>query len=514
MHEQKSSLSLLGRLWEKTREHASNAAIGGGILVLTGFTPEHWVAELMHAVPERVRAFWPSYLDGRLLVLTAGVVIVVGDLIWRRHRGSALAPSPMLGISATERIGVAASKPRDNRELNDKPSIAILPFANFSDDKDQDYFADGISEDIITDLSKISGLMVISRNSTFTYKGKAIDAKQIGRDLGVRYVLEGSVRKADNRVRITGQLIDAATGGHLWAERYDRHLTDIFEIQDDVTRRIVDALKVTLSPAEDARLADSGTHNIDAYDLFLRGREFLLGDNKNRETFEQSLKLFTKALEIAPDYSQAYAGLSWAYNFDYANRWSDDPDNALQLAKYNAELAIQKDPNEPLSHFVASLAAMFGRDLDRAKSEADTALSLNPNFALAYANLGTIFTYSGQPLAAIPVIERAMRLDPAWSQQYLHFLGTAYLLAGKYETAAALLRQRVLLVPRTDLTRAILASALGHLGEIDEAGRVWRELKEINPKYSFSEHFARQPFKRKEDLQRIADGLAKAGLPT
>ena len=231
------------------------------------------------------------------------------------------------------------------------PSIAVLPFTNMSGNADQEYFSDGISEDIITDLSKIAGLMVISRNSTFTYKGKAIDAKQVGRDLGVTYVLEGSVRKAGNRVRITGQLIDAVTGGHLWAERYDRDLTDIFEIQDDVTRRIVDALKVTLSPAENARLADSGTHNIDAYDYFLRGREFLLGENKNREKFEQSLKLFTTALELDPNYSQAYAGLSWAYIFDYFNRWSDNPDNSLQLAKCNAEQAIQKDPNEPYARF-------------------------------------------------------------------------------------------------------------------------------------------------------------------
>jgi len=412
-------------------------------------------------------------------------------------------------VAAAKRSATANPEPRI-----EMPSIAVLPFTNMSGDADQEYFSDGISEDIITDLSKISGLMVISRNSTFTYKGKAIDAKQVGRDLGVRYVLEGSVRKAGNRVRITGQLIDAVTGGHLWAERYDRDLTDIFEIQDDVTRRIVDALKVTLSPAENARLADSGTHNIDAYDYFLRGREFLLGQNKNRDKFEQSLKLFTRALELDPNYSQAYAGLSWAHIFDYFNRWSDNPDNSLQVAKHNAEQAVQKDPNEPLARFAASLAAMFGKDLDRAKSEADIALSLNPNFALAYANLGTICAYSGQALAAITAIERAMRLDPAWSQQYLHFLGTAYLLAGKYETAAALLRQRVLLVPGTDFTRAILASALGHLGEIDEARRIWRELKEINPKYSFSEHFARQPFKREEDVRRIAEGLAKAGLPT
>jgi len=421
--------------------------------------------------------------------------------IWTWH------PDKM--VATAQRYNTVNSEP--NIET---PSIAVLPFTNMSGDADQEYFSDGISEDIITDLSKISGLMVISRNSTFTYKGKAIDAKQVGRDLGVRYVLEGSVRKAGNRVRITGQLIDAVTGGHLWAERYDRDLTDIFEIQDDVTRRIVDALKVTLSPAENARLADSGTHNIDAYDYFLRGREFLLGENKNCEKFEQSLKLLTRALELDPNYSQAYAGLSWAYMFDYFNRWSDNPDNSLQLAKHNAEQAIQKDPNEPLARFAASLAAMFEKDLDRAKSEADIALSLNPNFALAYNNLGVIRAYSGQPLAAITAIERAMRLDPAWSQQYLHFLGTAYLLAGKYETAAALLRQRVLLVPGTDFTRAVLASALGHLGEVDEARRIWRELQEINPRYSFSEHFARQPFKREEDVRRIAEGLAKAGLST
>ena len=421
--------------------------------------------------------------------------------IWRWHPDKMAAPA--------QRYNTVNSEP--NIET---PSIAVLPFTNMSGDADQEYFSDGISEDIITDLSKISGLMVISRNSTFTYKGKAIDAKQVGRDLGVRYVLEGSVRKAGNRVRITGQLIDAVTGGHLWAERYDRDLTDIFEIQDDVTRRIVDALKVTLSPAENARLADSGTHNIDAYDYFLRGREFLLGENKNCEKFEQSLKLLTRALELDPNYSQAYAGLSWAYMFDYFNRWSDNPDNSLQLAKHNAEKAIQKDPNEPLARFAASLAAMFEKDLDRAKSEADIALSLNPNFALAYNNLGVIRAYSGQPLAAITAIERAMRLDPAWSQQYLHFLGTAYLLAGKYETAAALLRQRVLLVPGTDFTRAVLASALGHLGEVDEARRIWRELQAINPRYSFSEHFARQPFKREEDVRRIAEGLAKAGLST
>ena len=289
-------------------------------------------------------------------------------------------------------------------------------------------------------------------------------------------------------------------------------MTDLFAVQDDVTRRIVEALKVTLGPAEKTRIADSGTRNIDAYDCFLRGREFLLGETKNRDKFEQSIRFFMRALELDPNYSRAYAGLGWAYVYDYQNRWSDNSNISLVLAKRNANQAIKADPNEPLGRIVASLVATFEKDFTVAKSEADIALSLNPNSSEALACLGNISTFSGRPLEAVPLIERAMRLDPVYSQQYLHLLGVANLLAGKYENAAVLLRQRILLVPRTDFTRAVLASALGHLGDVDEARRVWRELKEINPQYSFAEHFARQPFKNEEDVQRIAEGLAKAGL--
>ncbi len=235
-------------------------------------------------------------------------------------------------------------------------SIAVLPFTNMSGAPEQEYFSDGISEDVITDLSKIAGLMVISRNSSFTYKGRSIDIRDIGRDLGVRSVLEGSIRRAGNRVRITAQLIDATNGAHLWADRYDRDLTDIFAVR-------------------------------------------------------------------------------MAYNLDYQNRWSDDPDNSLQLAKHNAEQAIEKDPNEPFARLVASWSAMFEKDLDRAKSEANIALSLNPNFSGAYASLGSIHTYSGRPLEAIEALERASRLDPAFRPGHLHFLGMSYLLAGKYENS-------------------------------------------------------------------------------
>jgi len=410
---------------------------------------------------------------------------------------------------------ISAAKPDTTKPATTNgaaASIAILPFTNMSGDPEQEYFSDGITEDIITDLSKIAGLTVIARNSSFTYKGRSVDVRVVGRELGVRSVLEGSIRRAGNRVRITAQLIDATSGGHLWADRYDRDLTDIFEVQDDVTQRIVGALKVTLSPTEKAQLSDTGTSSIEAYDCSLRGRELLLGNPKNRGTFEQAKASFLKAIELDPNYAQAHAGLGFAYMFDYQNRWSDDPDGSLPLAKRYAERAIEKNPKDPLARAVAAVAATFNGDLDRARSEIGIALSLNPNLAMAYNIAGSIRMYAGQPLEAIPMIERAMRLDPAANTQYLHFLGMANLLAGKYETAVALFKQRIVLVPGTDFSRSALASALGHLGEVDEARRVWRELKEINPKYSFSEHLSRLPFKREEDARRLADGLEKAGL--
>jgi adenylate cyclase len=417
--------------------------------------------------------------------------------VWRWHPSITAVPSPSI-----------APNPGPN---GTRQSIAVLPFTNMSGDPEQEYFSDGISEDIITDLSKIAGLTVIARNSSFTYKGRSVDVREIGRELGVRSVLEGSIRRAGQRVRITAQLIDATSGSHLWAERYDRDLTDIFAVQDEVTTQIVGALKVTLSPAEKARLVEKEPSNIAAYDCVLRGREIMLGKDKNRETFVEAVTYFKKALELDANYSQAYASLGFAHMFDYQNRWSDDPDRSLKLAREYSQKAIDNDPNEPMAHGAAALTAIFERDFDRAQAEVDRTLALNPSSALAHNLLGTIRSYSGRPLEAIPAIEQAMRLDPAFRPQFLHFLGIAYLLAGKYETAAAMLRQRILLVPNTDFSRAVLAATLGHLGEIEEARRIWAELMKINPKFSFSAYIGRQPM-RPDDAERVVVGLAKTGL--
>ena len=405
----------------------------------------------------------------------------------------------------------AARQPTPEPAKPEAPSIAVLPFDNMSNDPEQEYFSDGITEDIITDLSKVAGLLVIARNSSFAYKGKTFDIRNVGRELGVRSVLEGSIRRAGNRVRITAQLIDAATGGHIWAERYDRDMTDIFAVQDEVTRHIVEALRVKLSPGEAARIAETPTDKPEAHDLILRARQLLLGNTSSRETFDLVVSLLNRAIDLDPNYAEAYSGLAMANNLDDQNHWTGDP-GAFERAVRFAAIGAEKGPNVPYARFVAAVVAVWSRDLDKARRETEAALAVNPNYALAHGTRGLVEIYSGRPEAAIPIIERATRLDPSFAQQYLHFLGTAYLVAGKYETAVATFRERIRLLPNTDLSRGLLVSALGQLGEVDEARRVWSELKQLSPKYSFTAHLARLPFTDPADGERIKEGFIKAGL--
>ncbi len=420
---------------------------------------------------------------------------------------------PAEAKSATPAKPAAPEKAPAGLSPPDRPSIAVLAFQNMSGDPEQEYFADGITEDVITDLSKIGGLLVIARNSSFAYKGRAVDIRVVARELGVRSVLEGSIRRAGGRVRITAQLIDAETGGHLWGERFDRELSDIFSVQDEVTRRIVDALKIKLSPGETARIDAVETTSSKAYDFFLLGREVLWGTIRNRETFGRSTDLFEKAIGEDPGYGEPYAGLAFGQVLNWQFHWTDDWSQSLEKAERHVNLALQKSPQVAFVHYVASVLYLWKMDFDRSAAEADAAVNLSPNYALALNSLGVVNIYRGDPLAAVPYIEQAIRLDPLYKHQFIHFLGSAYLVAGKFEAAAARFKERIQLNPKTDLSRAFLAVALGHLGEAEEAGRVWRELMEINPKYSFAEHVGRLPFRNKADVDRLAEGLSKAGIP-
>ncbi|MCZ6773333.1 MAG: guanylyl cyclase, partial [Proteobacteria bacterium] len=295
--------------------------------------------------------------------------------VWRWVRDTA---SPLPGAAVAI----------ESRPLPDKPSIVVLPFDNMSGDPEQEYFSDGITEDIITDLSKVSGLFVIARNSAFVYKDKAFNVAEVCRELGVKFAVEGSVRKGGNRVRITAQLVDGLSGGHLWAERYDRDLTDIFEVQDDVTQQIIAALKVTLSEAEKSLIIGGGTKDVEAHDWFLKGRALMYGRKRDSEMFKQAMGCFRDTIEIDPNYAGAYAGLGMGYALDHQNHWSDSSETSLDQAQRFVDEAIAKDEKDPFGHYVAAVVATWKKDYERWAYEDNRALSLNPNYAPALSNLG------------------------------------------------------------------------------------------------------------------------------
>jgi adenylate cyclase len=394
--------------------------------------------------------------------------------------------------------------------LPDKPSIAVLPFQNMSGDPEQEFFSDGMTEDIITDLSKVSALFVIARNSSFSYKGRAVKVQEIGRDLGVRFVLEGSVRKAGNRVRITAQLIDAGNGGHLWAERFDRDLTDIFATQDEVVEKIVGALAVTLTRGEEQRLRRRDTDNVDAYECWLRARN-LLGRG-TRESIAQAKAMHRRAIEIDQNFAAPHAGLALAAISDYASGWSPDPAQSLDEAERWARRAVELNDQAPVSHMALAAALLWRRDYEGALAESSRMMALDPNFAQGYAASGLGLTYAGRAAEALEPIAMAMRLDPHYPDMLLHFLAQANFSLGKYEIAAQQLVERIARNPGTDASRMFLASCYGHLGRAEEARAVWAELLKVNPDFSVMQRARVLPYKDPGDFQRIVDGLAKAGL--
>jgi adenylate cyclase len=325
--------------------------------------------------------------------------------------------------------------------LPDKPSIVVLPFVNMSGDPEQEYFSDGITEDLTSDLFKISGLFVIARNSAFTYKGKAVKVQDVGRELGVKYVLEGSVRRADNQVRINAQLVDSTTGHHVWAERYDRELKDLFALQDEIVQKIVFALKVKLTPEEQERFQRFPTDNLEAYDYLLRGVESHY--RLTKEANIQARQMFEKALVLDPQYAGAYAALGWTYWNDWLYHWSQDLQN-LERAFELAQKAIALDDSQPKAHQLLSWVYLWWKKQpEQALAEAERAITLDPNFADGYAVLADVLSVVGRPEDAIGVAEKAIRLNPrgpeaAW---YLDELGFDYRLAGRVEEAIAALKQ-------------------------------------------------------------------------
>jgi adenylate cyclase len=394
-------------------------------------------------------------------------------------------------------------------QSDEKPSIAVLPFDNLSGDPEQGYFADGITEDIITDLSKVSGLFVIARNSSFAYRGQAADLRKVNRELGVRYVLEGSVRRAAGKVRINAQMIDSMTGGHIWAERYDRDLEDIFAVQDEVTRTIVSALQVKLTADETARRGRRSKINPEAYDLLIRA-----GQNIRQfrpEALMEARAMLERALEIEPDLAVAYSRLSLIHSVEYANQWhglsADHLPRALELARK----AVEMDESEPLAHDALAISLLWSRQLDEADRAAKRMIELDPNFASGYMELGNVRHYKGEHESAVALYRQAHKLDPQFDLA-LQFLGRALFALGRFDEAEAAFKRRLALAPRSDMTRFYLAALYGRTGRDDEARKLWRELLEINPDFSV-EHFKRiLPYRDPAAFDWFVDGLRQAGI--
>ena len=398
--------------------------------------------------------------------------------------------------------------------LPDKPSFAVLPFQNLSGDPEQEYFADGVVEDIITALSRIRWLFVIARNSSFTYKGQAVDVKQVGRELGVRYVLEGSMRKAAKRVRITGQLIDATTGGHLWADRFEGTLGDIFELQDQVTENVVGAIAPQLERAEIERAKRKPTESLDAYDYYLRGMANL--HQGTREAINEALPLFDKAIQLDPDFASAYGMAAWCYFWRKVNGWmTDRPQEiaeGIRLARRAVELG--KDDAVALTRSGHALGHLVG-DLDGGIALLDRALVLNPNLAAAWFLAGFLRVLRGEPDAAIEHFARAMRLSPLDPEMYRMQAGMAlaHLFARRFDAASSWAEKAFRELPSFLAVVGIIAASHALAGRPDEAQRAMNHLRQLDPALRVANLADWLPIRRPEDLTTLADGLRRAGLP-
>ena len=399
--------------------------------------------------------------------------------------------------------------------LPDEPSIAVLPFDNMSGDPDQEFFSDGMTDDLITDLSKISSLFVIARNSTFAYKGKPIKIRQVAEELGVRYVLEGSVRRVADRIRINTQLIDATTGGHLWAERYDGNLDDVFGLQDKITRKIVIALSVKLTQSEENQVARIDTIKTPAYDAFLKGWGHYVRRTPN--DFAKAVRYFEKAIELDSNYGRAYAALAATFWESYYRFWHESLnlewyETRLRAEKY-IQTAMQKEPTS-LSHIVTSKMLIARHQYDEAIAETERALAIDPNDANSFVAMAHNLIYAGKPKQAVAYIERAMRIDPDYPSYYLLVFGLAQFGMGQLEKAASLFEKALARNPENYVAFIPLAAAYAHLNRNEEARDIIEKLNEFLPIVTLSliQDCPLWQFKHYDDRDRLIHGLEKAGM--
>jgi len=394
--------------------------------------------------------------------------------------------------------------------LPDKPSIAVLPFDNMSGDPEQEYISDGITEEIITALSKIPDLFVISRNSTFTYKGKPVKVKQVAEEFGVQYVLEGSVRTSEDRVRITAQLIDAIKGHHLWAERYDRELKDIFALQEKITMKVITELQVKLTEGEQARLWAKGTNNLDAYLKWFKFAQYIWRMNKEDNALARTMA--EEAIELDPEYALAYTGLAATCLFDVSLGWSESPVKHLDRAYELVQKALAIDPSLPNAHALLGYIYSYKGQHKEAIAEGQKAVTLSPSGAEAHRTLAQNLIYAGRPEEAIPMVKKAIRLNP-FAAYYLGVLGEAYFFLRRHEDAVAVLEKFKKRNPDSAYPYLCLASHYSMLGRDKEARAAAKEVLRLIPDFSAKKSAMAQPYKHQAYKELLLKSQLKAGLP-
>ena len=444
----------------------------------------------MSAVPSRWR--WPVLFA--LFGLIAGAVAIGA---WKYNLFA-----PQVEVASVEKMAFP---------LPDKPSIAVLPFDNMTGDQKQEYIADGLTDNIITTLSKIHGLLVISRNSSFTYKGTPVKAQHVSEELGVRYVLEGSVQRSGDRVRIIAQLIDAIEGKHLWAERYDRNLKDIFELQDEITFKVVHSLLVKLVAGEGAKLYQKNRpSNLQFNETLFEAWHFLWQFNK--EANIRAKQLYKEAINLEPGYFVPYAGLAWAHVMDLHLGLSSSPRESLGEAIRLCETAIILDESQDMSHWILCEIYNFSRKFDKAIAEGERAIALNPNSEMGYIFLGRSFTYAGRPKEAIRLLKMAARLNPKSLKRCNMSLGSAYREAGQYEEAINEFKKCIKIKPKNIIVHQQLTGAYALAGRYEEAREAWSEVLKLAPKMTVEKTLPKRWPYGPEHRERQIAALHKAGL--
>ena len=403
-----------------------------------------------------------------------------------------------------------ASKEKMAFPLPDKPSIAVLPFVNMSRDPDQEFFSDGMTEEIITALSKSPYLFVIARQSTFAYKGKPVKVKQVSEELGVRYVLEGSVRRSGEKVRITAQLIDAMTGYHLWADRYDRDLKEIFALQDEIALKILKTVHEKLQPGEYLRILGRGTKNLEAFLKAMEARKHFYRLTKEDNALAQ--KLYEEVIVLDPDYAYAYASLAWTHMADVWFGTSKSPMESLGRAIALGERAVAVDESDAVGHSSLGYFYTYAGQFDKAVAHAERGVALDPNSSAILFNSGATLAFSGRPEEAIPLLQKAIRLNPFAPAVYFDALSAAYRMVDRFDEAVEQAQKAVEREPENQYTYLTLIPACILAGQETEARAAAAEILKINPMCSLEQYARIIPFKDRSFLDRTIDALRKAGL--